>query len=179
MLKILQGRLLHYMKRELPDVQAKFWRGRGTRDQTTSIRWLMETASFRKTSTSLTTLQLLIVWITTHWGNFWKKWEYHLTDSWETCMWVKKQVRTRHGTTDWFKIGKGVQQGAYCHAAYLAHMQCAQSLSRVRLFATQWNIACQAPLSMGFSWQEYWSGFHFLLQGIFLTHGSNLGLLHW
>ena len=76
-------------------------------------------------------------------------------------MQVKKQVRTRHGTTDWFKIGKGVQQGAYCHAAYLAHMQCAQSLSRVRLFATQWNIACQAPLSMGFSWQECWSGLPF------------------
>ena len=52
--------------------------------------WIKQ-GSFRKTSTSLTTLQLLIVWITTHRGNFWKKWEYHLTDSWETCMWVKKQ----------------------------------------------------------------------------------------
>ena len=37
----------------------------------------------------------------------------------------------------------------------------AQSLSRVRLFGTPWTIACQAPLSMGFSRQEYWSGLPF------------------
>ena len=35
--------------------------------------------------------------------------------------------------------------------------------------ATPWTVACQAPRSMGFSWQEYWSGYHFLLQGIFPT----------
>ena len=40
---------------------------------------------------------------------------------------------------------------------------------------TPWTIACQAPLSMGFSRQEYWSGLPFL-QGIFLTQGSNLGV---
>ena len=49
-----------------------------------------------------------------------------------------------------------------------------KSLIHVLLFATPWTIACQAPLSMGFSRQEYWS--HFLLQGIFLTEGSNPGL---
>ena len=37
----------------------------------------------------------------------------------------------------------------------------------------------QAPLSMGLSRQKYWSGLYSLLQGIFLTQGSNLGLLHW
>ena len=41
------------------------------------------------------------------------------------------------------------------------------------------TIACQTPLSMGLSRQEYWSGCHFLLQGIFLIQGLNLGLLHW
>ena len=40
-------------------------------------------------------------------------------------------------------------------------------------------IAHQASLSMEFSRQEYWTGLHFLLQGIFLTQGSNLHLLHW
>ena len=45
-------------------------------------------------------------------------------------------------------------------------------------FATLWTIAHQAPLSMGFSRQEYWSGLHFLLQGTFLTWRSNPGLLH-
>ena len=43
--------------------------------------------------------------------------------------------------------------------------------------ATPWTVARQAPLSMGFSRQEYWSG-QSLLQGIFPTQGLNLGLLH-
>ena len=55
----------------------------------------------------------------------------------------------------------------------------AQLRSRVRLFATLCTVAPQAPLSVGFSRQEYWSGCHFLLQGIFSTEGSNPGLLHW
>ena len=38
---------------------------------------------------------------------------------------------------------------------------CMKLLSRVRLFATPWTVACQAPLSMGFSKQEYWSGLPF------------------
>ena len=42
-----------------------------------------------------------------------------------------------------------------------------------------WTVALQAPLSVEFSRQEYWSGYcHALLQGIFPTQGSNLGLLH-
>ena len=51
-----------------------------------------------------------------------------------------------------------------------------KSLSCVGLFGTPWTVAYQAPLSMGFSRQEYWSGVPLLLQGIFLTQGSNLGL---
>ena len=49
---------------------------------------------------------------------------------------------------------------------------CAQSLSRVRLFGAPWTAAHQAPLSMEFFRQEYWSGLLFsLLQGIFLIQG--------
>ena len=44
-------------------------------------------------------------------------------------------------------------------------------------FATPWTVVCQPPLSMGFSRQEYWSGYRFLLQRIFPTQGSILGLL--
>ena len=51
-------------------------------------------------------------------------------------------------------------------------------LSHVWFFATLWTIACQAALSMGFSRQEYCSGCHALLQGIFPTQGLNLHLLH-
>ena len=51
-------------------------------------------------------------------------------------------------------------------------------LSRVWLFATPQTVAHQAPLSTGFPRQENWVGCHFLLQGIFLTQGSNPHLLH-
>ena len=44
--------------------------------------------------------------------------------------------------------------------------------------STLWTVAGQAPLSMGFSWRGHWNGFHSLLQGIFLTQGSNPRLLH-
>ena len=49
--------------------------------------------------------------------------------------------------------------------------------SHVQLFATQWAIAYQVPLSVGLSRQEYWSGCHALLQGIFPTQQSNPHLL--
>ena len=54
--------------------------------------------------------------------------------------------------------------------------------NHVQLFVTLQTIACWAPLSMGFYRQEYWSGLHTLLQGMFLIQGSNphlLCLLHW
>ena len=50
-----------------------------------------------------------------------------------------------------------------------------KSLSRVRLFATPWTVAHQAPLSMGFSRQEYWSGLPFPSPGDFLDPGINPG----
>ena len=52
-------------------------------------------------------------------------------------------------------------------------------LSCVQLFQIPWTVACQAPLSMGFSRQEYWSGLPIPSPGIFQTQGSNLGLLHY
>ena len=58
----------------------------------------------------------------------------------------------------------------------LAGSEWVKSLSRVRLFVTPWTIAYKAPLSMEFSRQEYWSGCHYLLQGIFPTQGLKLSL---
>ena len=55
----------------------------------------------------------------------------------------------------------------------------AQSLSCFLLFATLWTVALQAPLSIEFSRQAYWSGLTFPSPGIFLTQGSNPHLLHW
>ena len=81
MLRILQARLQQYMNRELPDVQAGFRKGRGTRDQTANIHWIIEKESSRKTSTSalLITPKPLTVWITTNCGKFFKRWEYQTT----------------------------------------------------------------------------------------------------
>ena len=76
MMKILQARLQQYMKRELPDVQAGFRKGRGTRDQIANICWTIEKArEFQKksTSASVTILKLLTVWITTNCGKFLKR----------------------------------------------------------------------------------------------------------
>ena len=73
MLKILQVRLQQYVNRELPDVQAGFRKGRGTRDQIANIRWIMEKAGeFQRASISalLTTAKPLTVWITINYGKF-------------------------------------------------------------------------------------------------------------
>ena len=82
MLKILQARLQKYMKCELPDVQAGFRKGRGTRGQIANIRWIIEKArEFQKTSISalLTMPKPLTVWITTNCGKFFKRWDYQTT----------------------------------------------------------------------------------------------------
>ena len=72
MFKILQASLQQYVNRELPDVQAGFRKGRGTRDQIANIRWIMEKARLfqKKTSISalLTMLKPLTVWITINCG---------------------------------------------------------------------------------------------------------------
>ena len=84
MLKILQARFQQYMNHELPDVQARFRRVRGTRDQIANIRWIIEKQeSSRKTCTSalLTMPKPLTVWITTNCGKFFKRWEYQATFS--------------------------------------------------------------------------------------------------
>ena len=82
MLKILQARLQQYVNHELPDVQAVFRKGRGTRDQISNIRWIIEEArEFQKTSTFalLITPKPLTVWISTNCRKFFKRWEYQAT----------------------------------------------------------------------------------------------------
>ena len=119
MLKILQASLQQYMNCELPDVQAGFRKGRGTRDQIANIHWIMEKApwkkSCRKTSISalLTMPKPFTVWITNNWKILT---EVGISDH-LTCLLrnlyagQEAIVRTGHGTTDWFQVGKGVHQG--------------------------------------------------------------------
>ena len=108
MLKILQARLQQYVNHELPDVQAGFRKGRGTRDQIANIRWMIKKQeSSRKTSISalLTMPKPLTVWITIN-GKILK--EMGIPDH-LTCLLrnlyagQEATVRTGHGTTDWFQ----------------------------------------------------------------------------
>ena len=82
MLKILQARLQQYVNRELPDVQAGFTKGRGTRDQIASIHWIIKKArEFQKNIyfCFIDHAKAFNVWITTNCGTFLKQWEYQTT----------------------------------------------------------------------------------------------------
>ena len=88
MLKILQARLQQYVNRELPDVQAGFRKGRGTRDQIANICWIIEKArkfqkniyfcfiNYAKAFVWITINDGKFVWITLNYGKFFKRWEY-------------------------------------------------------------------------------------------------------
>ena len=96
MLKILQARLQQYVNRELPDVQAGFRKGRGTRNQIANICWIMEKAKKFQKNISFCFIdyaKAFDVWTTTNCGKFFKRWEYQTTwsASWEICMQVRKQ----------------------------------------------------------------------------------------
>ena len=115
MLKILQAQLQQYVNRELPDVQAGFRKGRGTRDQIANIRWIIKKArEFQKSIyfCLLTMPKPLTVWITINWKTLK---EMGIPDH-LTCLLrnpyagQEATVRTGNGTTDWFEIGKGVRQ---------------------------------------------------------------------
>ena len=129
MLKILQARLQQYMNQELPDVQTRFTKGRGSRNQMpTSVGSYKEQECSRKASTSasLTTLKPLIVWITTNCEKYLNRWRYQSTlpASWEICMQAKKQQLKPHmEQRSCSKLGKESIRAISCHSAYLTYMQ--------------------------------------------------------
>ena len=121
MLKILQARLQQYVNHELPDVEAGFGKGRGTRDQIATIPWIVKKAREFQTNIYFCFTDYakafdvaFVVCITTNCGKFFKRWEYQIT---LTCLLrnlyagQEATVRTEHGMMDWFQIGKGVHQG--------------------------------------------------------------------
>ena len=82
MLKILQARLQQYMNRELLDVQARFRKGRGTRDQITNICSIIEKARELQKNIYFCFIDYSIaftVWITTNYGQIFKRWKYQTT----------------------------------------------------------------------------------------------------
>ena len=130
MLKILQARLQQYVNRELPDVQAGFRKGRGTRDQIANICWLIEKARQFQKNIYFCFIDYAktfdcFVWITTNCRKFFKWWEYQTTlpASWETCTQVKKQ-QWEPDMKQWTgsKLEKEDIKAIYCHPAYLTSM---------------------------------------------------------
>ena len=94
MLKILQARLQQYVNWEIPDVQARFRKGRGTRDQIANFHWIIKKArQFQKNICFIDYAKTLTVWVKTNCGKFLKRWEYQTAwpASWETYMQVRKQ----------------------------------------------------------------------------------------
>ena len=112
MLKILQARLQQYVNCEFPDIQAGFGKGRGTRDQIANIHWIIEKSrEFQKNIYfCFTDYAKAFVWIT----SVWKILQGIGRPDHLTCLLrnlyagQEATVRTGHGTTDWFQIGKGV-----------------------------------------------------------------------
>ena len=117
MLKILQARLQQYVNHELPHVQAGFRKGRGTRDQIASICWIIEKArEFHKNIDFCFTDYAKALYCVDD-NKLWKILEEMGILDHLTCLLrnlygsQEATVRTGHGTTDWFQIGKGVCQG--------------------------------------------------------------------
>ena len=115
MLKILQARLQQYMNREFPDVQAGFRKGRGNRDQIANIHWIIERAREFQKYLYFCFTDYAKAFDSMDCNELWIK-EMGVPDH-LTCLLrnvyagQEATVRTGHGTTDLFQIGKGVHQG--------------------------------------------------------------------
>ena len=117
MLKILQVRLQQYMNKELGDVQARFQNGRGTRDQIANICWIIKKARKFQKRIYFCFIDYTKAFDCVDHNKLWKILKEigipeHFTCILKNlCAGQKETLRTRHGTTDWFKIGIGIRQG--------------------------------------------------------------------
>ena len=117
MLKILQARLQQYVNREHPDVQAGFRKGRGTRDQIANICWLIQKAREFQKNIYFCFIDYAKAFDCVYQNKLWKILKEmgipdHLSCLLRNlCVGQEAAVRTLQGTTDWFKIRKGVCQG--------------------------------------------------------------------
>ena len=129
MLKILQARLQQYMNHEIPDVQAGFRKGRGTRDQIANIRWIMEKAREFQKNIYFCFIDYAKAFDCVDHNKLWKILNEIGIPGHLTCLLrnlyegQEGTVSTRHGTTDWSKLGKKYVKTVNCHPAYLTSME--------------------------------------------------------
>ena len=117
MLKILQARLQQNVNRELPDVQAGFRKGRGTRDQIANIHWITEKAREFQQNIYFCCTDYTKAFDCVDHDKLWKILQEMRIPDHPTCLLRNlyageaATVRNGHGTMNWFQIGKGVRQG--------------------------------------------------------------------
>ena len=127
MLKILQARLQQYVNHDIPDVQAGFRKGRGTRDQIANIYWITEKAREFQKNIYFCSIDYAKAFDCVDHNKLWKIQEMAIPDH-LTCL-LRNQyarqeatVRTGHGTTYCFQIGKGVRQGCSVFGLFIRKM---------------------------------------------------------
>ena len=129
MLTVLQARLQQYMNRELPDVQVDFRKGRGTRDQIGNICWIIKKAREFQKNIYICFIDYAKAFDCVNHNKLWKILKEMGIADHLTCLLrnlyagQEATVKTGHGTTDWFQIGKGV------------HKSCILSLCLFNLYA--------------------------------------------
>ena len=117
MIKILQARLQEYLSHELPPVQAGFRKGRGTRDQIDIIHWIIKKAREFQKNIYFCFIDYAKAFDCVDHNKLWKILKQMEIPDHLTCLLrnlhacQEATVRTGYGATDWFRIGKGVQQG--------------------------------------------------------------------
>jgi len=117
MLKILQAKLQQYVNRELPDVQASFRKGKGTRDQIANIRWIIKKAKEFQKNIYFCFIDYTKAFDCVDHNKLWKVLKEMGIPDHLTCLLrnlyagQEATVRTGHVTTYWFQIGKRVRQG--------------------------------------------------------------------
>ena len=125
MFKILQARLQQYVNRELPDVQAGFRKGRGTRDQIANIHWIIKKAREFQKNIYFCFIDYAKAFDCVDHQKLWKILKEMGIPNHLNCLlrnlYVGQEaaVRTEYGKMDWFKIGKGILQGCIMSPAYL------------------------------------------------------------
>ena len=129
MLKTLQDRLQQYVNYELPDVQAGFWKGRGTRDQIANIRWIIKKARQFQKNIYFCFIDYAKAFDCVDHNKLWEILKQMGIPDHLTCLLrnlyagQEATVTTGYGTTDWFQVGKGLYQGCILSLAYLTSMQ--------------------------------------------------------
>ena len=117
------------MNHELPDVQAGFRKGRGTRDQIANIRWIIKKAREFQKIIYLCFIDYAKAFDCVDHNKLWKILKEMGIPDHLTCLLrnlyagQEIKVRTGHGAKDWFQIGKGVRQGCILSLCFITYMQ--------------------------------------------------------